>query len=290
MVASDFFHDPDVRRWLGGVEPAWTLLDMESLNALRREPSKDNRALRLASNLTAAEIATSAVTRNTLILLRRAADSDGLKLTATGNLSRTVVAEMVDLFEWPDFDRAEAFRLHKVVNEPDFLPLFFVRHVAQFAKLVRPYRDSLRATRLGKDLLTEDRHRALQAILFHVTFWHADLGYLGRGMYGSWPQRDIGILLWSLSVAAADWQTVEKLTRLCTIPVHEVLRATSDTGSLTMEARILKPLLWFGLLEHRAEKSPDGRLAGRRFYRKSSLFDRFLAFNVRTELPETRRH
>ena len=114
MVATDFLHDPEVRRWLGGVEPAWTLLDMESLNALRREPSKDNRALRLANNLTTAEIAASAVTRNTLILLRRAADGEGLKLTATGNLSRTVVAEMVDLFEWPDFDRAEAFRLHKV--------------------------------------------------------------------------------------------------------------------------------------------------------------------------------
>ena len=172
-MTRDFLHDPEVRRWLGNVEPAWTLLDMESLNALRREPSKENRALRLASDLTGVEIATSAVTRNTLILLRRAADGDGLKLTATGNLSRTVVAEMVDLFEWPGFDRAEAFRLHKVVNEPGFLPLFFVRHVAQFAKLVRPYRGSLRAARLGKDMLTEDPQRAHQAILFHVTFWRA---------------------------------------------------------------------------------------------------------------------
>jgi hypothetical protein len=285
MVARDFLHDPEVRRWLGGVEPAWTLLDMESLNALRREPSKDNRALRLANNLTAAEIAASAVTRNTLILLRRAADGEGLKLTATGNLSRTVVAEMVDLFEWPDFDRAEAFRLHKVVNEPDFLPLFFVRHVAQFAKLVRPYRGSLRATRLGKDLLTEDRQRALQAILFHVAFWHADLGYLGRGVHGSWPQRDIGILLWSLSVAAADWQTPEKLTRLCTIPVSEVLRASWDTGSHAMEARILRPLLWFGLLEHRVEKTPGTRFASRHFYRKTPLFDRLIEFDVAIETP-----
>ena len=152
MVARDFLHDPAVRRWLGGVEPAWTLLELESLNALRREPSKDNRALRLANNLTTAEIAASAVTRNTLILLGRAADSEGLKLTATGNLSRTVVAEMVDLFEWPGFDRIEAFQLHKVVNEPDFLPLFFVRHVAEFAKLVRKYRGSLRATRLAREM------------------------------------------------------------------------------------------------------------------------------------------
>src|SRR5258706_557590 len=110
MIARDFLHDPEVRRWLGNVEPAWTLLDMASLNALRREPSKDTSALRLANDLTGVEIAASAVTRNTLILLRRAADSGGLKLTATGNLSRTVVAEMVDLFEWPGFHRTEAFR------------------------------------------------------------------------------------------------------------------------------------------------------------------------------------
>ena len=115
---------------------------MESMNGLRREPSKDNRALCLANDLTDVEIAASAVTRNALILLRRAADSDGLKLTATGNLSRTVVAEMIDLFEWPGFDRSEAFWLHKVINEPDFLPLFFIRHVAQLATLVRPYRGS----------------------------------------------------------------------------------------------------------------------------------------------------
>ncbi len=147
MVAPGFLHDPGVRRWLGGVEPAWTLLESESLNALRREPSKHNHALRLANDLTGAEIAVSAVARNTLILLRRAASSEGLKLTATGNLSRAVVAEMVDHFEWPGFDQAKAFRLHKVVNEPDFLPLFFVRHVAQMAKLVRPHRGNLRATR-----------------------------------------------------------------------------------------------------------------------------------------------
>ncbi len=290
MVAGDFLHYPELRRWLGGLEPAWTLLDMASLNALRREPSKDNHTLRLANNLTATEIAASAVTHNTLTLLRRAADGEGLKLTATGNLSRTVVAEMVDRFEWPDFDRAEAFRLHKVVNEPDFLPLFFVRHVAQFAKLVRPYRGNLGATRLGKEMLTEDRRQALQAILFHVTFWHADLGYLGRGLHGSWPQRDIGVLLWSLSVAAADWQTPDKLTRLCTIPVSEVLDASWDTGSLTMEGRILRPLLWFGLLEHRAEKVSDARFAKRHLYRKAPLFARFLTFDVHTEQPETARH
>jgi hypothetical protein len=99
-----------------------------------------------------------------------------------------------------------------------------------------------------------------------------------------------GIVLWSLSIAAADWQTSEKLTRLCTIPVNEVLQATWDTGSLMMEARILRPLLWFGLLDHRAEKVPDTRFAERHLYRKTPLFDRFVTFNVRTDPLETVRH
>ena len=57
-----------------------------------------------------------------------------------------------------------------------------------------------------------------------------------------------------------------------------------------MEARILRPLLWFGLLEHRAEKAPGARFAERHFYRKAPLFDRFLTFDVHTEQPETARH
>jgi len=38
---------------------------------------------------------------------------------------------MCNLFTWPDFDKAAAFQFNKVINEPDFLPLYFVRHVAQ---------------------------------------------------------------------------------------------------------------------------------------------------------------
>jgi len=35
MVAADFLRDTQVRQWLDGVEPAWTLLTFESLRALR---------------------------------------------------------------------------------------------------------------------------------------------------------------------------------------------------------------------------------------------------------------
>ncbi len=51
MVAPGFLQTPRVREWLNGIEPAWTLLDFDSFNALRHEPSRDKRAIRLSSRL-----------------------------------------------------------------------------------------------------------------------------------------------------------------------------------------------------------------------------------------------
>lgn len=242
MVAEDFLQDAQVRQWLDGVEPAWTLLTFDSLQALRREPSASQTAIRIANDLSADEIAGSAVARNILILLRQAIERGGLPLTATGNLSRVVVAEMCKLIEWPHYDQADAFRFQKVINEPDFMPLHVVRLLAQAARLVRAQRGKLVATPFGKSMLSDSRRGSLPAILFHLAFWHMDLGYFGRGLLGSWPQADIGVVLWSLSVSAGDWQTSEKLTRLCTIPEPAILSGTWDRTPYAMEARILRPL------------------------------------------------
>jgi hypothetical protein len=290
MVAEDFLQDPQVRQWLDGIEPAWTLLTFESLRALRQEPSAVQTAIRIANDLGADEIAGSPVARNTLILLRQAIERGGLPLTATGNLSRALVAEMCKLIEWPDYNQADAFRFNKVINEPDFLPLHVVRLLAQAATLVRAQRGKLVATPLGKSMLSDARQGSLQAILFHLAFWHMDLGYFGRGLLGSWPQADAGVVLWSLSVCNSDWQTSEKLTRLCTIPEPAMFSGTWDRTPYATEARILRPLLWFGLLEHRSEKIQGSRFGAQHFYRKVPLFDRLLRFDVQMEFAEEPRH
>jgi hypothetical protein len=279
-----------VQGWLDGVEPAWTLLTFESLRALRHEPSAVQTAIRIANDLSVGEIAGSPVARNTLILLRQAIERVGLPLTATGNLSRAAVAEMCKLIEWPDYDQADAFRFNKVINEPDFLPLYVVRQLAQAATLVRAQRGKLVATPLGKSMLSDARQGSILAILFHLAFWHTDLGYFGRGLLGSWPQADAGVVLWSLSICANDWQSAEKLTRLCTIPEPTMLSGTWDRTPYAMEAKILRPLLWFGLLEHRSEKVPSGRFGEHHFYRKAELFDRLLAFDVEVDPSEGARH
>ncbi len=283
MVAPGMLQNPSVRNWLGGIEPAWTLLDQASFNALRRPPSPTAGPIRLAADLADGENQQSAVARNALLLLRAAAERPGLKVTATGNLSRGVVAEMCDLFTWPGFDKAEAFRFHKVINEPDFLPLFFVRHVVEAGKLLRRDKGYLRITPAGRRMMELPDQRALQAVLFHLAFWRLDLGYLGRGLHHGWPRRDIGIALWSLSIAATDWQPPERLTLMCTIPINGVMGSTWDTGSHAMEATVLRPLQWFGLLDYRQDDIPQRRFEKRLFYRKTPLFDRFLSFDAKLE-------
>ena len=133
-----------MRQWLNGVEPAWTLLTFDSLRALRREPSARQNPIRIANDLSSDEIAGSGCCRqNAFILLRQAIEGSGLPLTATGNLSRAAVAEMRGLIEWPHYHQADAFRLNKVINEPDFLPLYVVRILAQAATLVCAQRGKL---------------------------------------------------------------------------------------------------------------------------------------------------
>ena len=135
MVTPGMLQNPSVRTWLGDVVPAWTLLDQAGFSALRHPPHPRNGPIRLATDLSPEDIRLSAIARNALILMHAAETGPGLKLTATGNLSRTVVAEMLDLFSWPDLDKAEAFGFNKVINEPDFLPLYFIRHLVQAAGL-----------------------------------------------------------------------------------------------------------------------------------------------------------
>ena len=127
-------------------------------------------------------------------VLGRAADPNGLKLTATGNVSRAVVGEMVDIIEWPGLDKNELFSIHKVINEPDFLPLHFVRILLQGTKLLRAQRDKLVPTRLGKKMLAPERYGALHALLFHVALWHVNLGYFDSNPIESWPQSDMGVV------------------------------------------------------------------------------------------------
>jgi hypothetical protein len=281
VVAPGFLENTQVRRWLNDIEPPWTMLEYDSFRALHEEPSAGNRTIRLEPNLTNTDLAAFAGRPYRGNAAAPANETGGLKLTATGNLARAVVAEMVRAVEWPGLDRDELFSLNKVINEPDFLPVHFVRVLLQGMKLVRTQRGMLVPTRLGKQMLAPKRYGALQALLFHIALWHINLGYFDCNPVESWPQTHTGVVLWCLSAAANDWLDREALTRLCTVPIPRVLGSAWGLGAYAMDARILKPPMWFGLLDSRREGMT--RTTEHRLYRKTALFDRFVKFTVQVE-------
>jgi hypothetical protein len=280
----------DVDRWLGGIVPAWTLLEPDSFTKLVRPPSASRSAIRLATDLSVEEATSSVMLRNALIVLDAAAKPPGLTLTSTGNLSRQVVTAMFDRLDWPGLDRDVILQMHKVINEPDFPPLYFVRNLLEAARLVRKHKGHLVPSPAGRRVLDGSNLPALQATLFETAFWRIDLGYFSRAFLDSWPQDHIGLVLWSLSVAAGEWVESARLVRLCTIPVEEILQRPHDIAQYALEGMILRPLVAFGLVEHREDPVPGQRFSTRDFYRKTPFFDHFLKFDVRLQTDGAVRH
>lgn len=274
-----FSAGPQIREWLGDIEPAWARLGPARLSALCGEPGRDPGVVRLASDLSEAEAAVSETATNVVKLVRCAAASGGLKLTATGNLARAVVIELCAALEWRDDNLRIIFEISKAVNEGDFPPLHFVRIVAQEAGLLRKLRGKLIVTKLGRGLLDGKHSPWLQARLFHAAFWRVNLAYFDRAAHPSWPQSHIGVVLWSLSACADDWHSEERLLRLCTLPDLDVIAMPPVFALAAFDWRVLQPLVQFGLMERRDEAT-DGRFKRDSTYRKSALFDRFLTFDL----------
>ena len=155
MVAPGMLQNPAVKTWLAGVDPAQTLLDQASFTALHARPSPMAGPIWLAADLTPVGVQQSAVARNALILLRAAATGPGLKMTAAGNLARSVVAEMCNIFTWPDFDEDGAFQFHKVIIEPDFLPIFFCSPCSPAGTLLHRHKRHLKVTPAGRRMMAE---------------------------------------------------------------------------------------------------------------------------------------
>ncbi|MCA3386738.1 MAG: hypothetical protein INF78_18595 [Roseomonas sp.] len=291
MVALAHMESPRIKAWLGGIEPAWTLLDWNSFRALAGfSPVLPGEPIQFNTELSPDEFRGSAFVQHAIILLNAAMEGDGLKLTATGNLARSVVSELVERFDWPFYDTETLFRMNKVINEPDFFPLYMTRMIAQEAKLFRKSKNHLRTSPLGRAMLDPQKFGELQRVPFIIHMWRLVTPNYGPAQAFRWPLADIGIILWALSVAATDWEASENLARLCSVPIEEVIRSDSDMASFAMETQILRPLFHFGFLEQRRDPIAGSLRLKTHLCRRTSLFDRFFSFHVTLEKPIGSRH
>ena len=268
---------PVYRKWLDGVEPAWTVLEAERIDALLAEPPFEDGAIRLAIDLTDDEIACSPMLQNALVLTRAAQAADGLELTARGNLTRETVEAMRSAMEWPGLLFEDKWRAGKRLREGHVEELRLVRELAVMNGLLVRKKGRLRVGATGRRAL-KDRRERLQASFFRDCFWQVSLSLFGEPECGSWPQGLIGPALWSLAATGDRWQDTQTLMRLSVLPDEAVLRNPEWVARALFVLRVLRPLSWFGLVESRDE---DATRRGRGEWRKTPLFDRFLTFDPR---------
>ena len=157
-------------------------------------------------------------------------------------------------------------------------------------RLLRRVGKTLVPTAKGKKAVATGGAGELMARLFEMVFWRINLGRWDGCPVPSWPQGDIGIIVWSLSHVATTWETPDRLARLATVPVIGVLEAKRDFSGLALELRILRMLALFGLLDAEREPRSADRFLSSRRYRKTALFDRFFSFDVTLEPVEGPRH
>ena len=266
---------PVYRKWLDGVEPAWTVLEAERVDALLAEPPFEDGAIRLAIDLTDDEIACSPMLQNALVLTRAAQAADGLELTARGNLTLETVAAMRSAMDWPGLLFEDKWRAGKRLREGHVEELRLVRELAMMNGLLIQKKGRLQVGAAGRRVL-KDRRERLQASFFRNCFWQVSLSLFGEPECGSWPQGLIGPALWSLATTGDRWQDTQTLMRLSVLPDEAVLRNPEWVARALFVLRVLRPLRWFGLVESRDE---DATRRGRGEWRKTLLFDRFLAFD-----------
>ena len=266
--------------WPGDVEPVWALLEPESVEALRAEPSADNPTLRLAADLPDEALADSAFVRNALIALELIGNEFLPSLTDRGHFGRDMVASMRAAMTWPGMEATEQYRAGKTLREGDVWELHLLHRLMELAGLIAGQGFLGQLTPLGHEMREPGRRGALQALLFRHLFWRADLSdfveTFPRGLPGRWPQDDIGVILWGLSNVAGEWQSVDTLRTLCTVRDEAVATMHWNTEGTMFAGRVLGPLRWFGLLEYHGHL--DRAEVG---WRKAALFDRFLSFDIR---------
>ncbi|HEX9727916.1 MAG TPA: hypothetical protein VGA37_05385 [Gemmatimonadales bacterium] len=223
-------------------------------------------------------LAGAAFVHNGQLLLRAASVKAGLKATATGNLARAVVSDMVDRMTWPQLTREDFWHRSKVLNETDVWPLHIVRLVLGLAKLLRRRKGAFHASQLGRRLALDPAAGLLHADLFRTFFRQLNLAYLAPGGLDEGEPFQGRAALVFLRLVATDeaWRSAEAWEAAL---AHDVPPPPMIGGVRwsQFERRWLEPLEWFGLLEGRDVPGkfpphPD------REYRRTSLATAFLRF------------
>jgi hypothetical protein len=268
-----------LHKWLGGIKPAWDgippKLRMDFINAPRIE---DGPTL-LNENLKIEDLSVSLVLHHAQLVLKAIVSAGGAPLTQKGSLTRKFTEEMIQAFNWPKYEEKTLKKYCKVINEQDFLPLHFIHILLRSAGIIRKYKKKVIITKSGKEYLEPRSEGKFFAALFKALVNDFNLAYLDRVPIEQVIQPQIGFILYLISKEADEWINPDRLMKLTIIPVETIFGGHLDYPNMIFEARVLRFMKWFGLMEERVLSDEDVYPIIRD-YRKTELFNKFISYEV----------
>ncbi|HEY7301047.1 MAG TPA: hypothetical protein VH684_24420 [Xanthobacteraceae bacterium] len=117
-----------------------------------------------------------------------------------------------------------------------------------------------------------------RAALFRATLAQYNLAYLDRFNMPEVFAPQISLILYLIGQFCTDWREAGALMRSVTIPTKELTEPKyPELPIAAFEARVLRYLCWFGLME-KARPAANDDWQQPRLYRKTPLYDRMLRF------------
>ncbi|MEO0078301.1 MAG: hypothetical protein ABIK86_04790 [candidate division WOR-3 bacterium] len=282
MKPGDFvFVDPEGRRVRLEVRPVTKDdLDRYINDLLNTDWEKDEAAMMLNPSLRLEDVVQTRMFSATRVFLRYLAEIGGSPLTKLGWMKRKVVAQLLERITWAQEYVNPIRHIMKKLDEFDVKPISAVRAVCDVGGLVRKRKNTLIPTRKGLELCDDSKAGALYRHLFISMFHRLDLGFLHFGQPTPYLQWSVPVILWRLSLVADDWLDMPRLIDETLLPqVQRELAADDfDIGQYVFAGRVLKPLVWFGLLETHGDPEDWRWRVRTAVFRKTPLFDRFLQF------------
>jgi hypothetical protein len=181
-------------------------------------------------------------------------------------------------FQWPGYQPDKLFRINKVLNEQDVVPLTIMHDLLEAAKLIRHIKVKAVLSRKGRELL--QNHGELQAILFETWFTNYSFNSPYNSLIPEFEELvDYRHFLGAVSNRTSKCVTLQEFVGWC-LPMdwmdHKRKASTHD-ALIFLLIHLIRPLQWMGLIE--VIKDSLKQPIEQREIRKTPLFDQLIKFS-----------
>lgn len=189
----------------------------------------------------------SPMLRGMVLTLNYAEEHGGIGLTKSDAMNRKFVQWAAEHLDWPGHTSEELFIVNKVLNEQDMFPLWPLRDLLHHLKLIRRYKGTLRATRLGQSLAADpEKFFDFVAPIYLYRYMHDEFLREGEdhGVRCHWH-----IFLNLINIEARKGCKLERLIEvLYGVAENEGYDPRYDDVRSTFRLNVIRPLCWLGLL------------------------------------------